>query len=47
LFAISKISFMGFDYQRNAEPLNHRIAFACFDSFVIIETSVVSRVGWF
>ena len=24
LFAISKISFMGFDYQRNAEPLNHR-----------------------
>ena len=47
LFAISKISFMDFDYQRNAESLNHSIAFARFDRLLAIESSVASRLAGF
>ena len=36
-----------FDYQRNTQPINHNMAFAPFDSLVIIEASAVRQLASF
>tara|TARA_B100001750_G_scaffold103134_1_gene81545 strand:+ start:384 stop:623 length:240 start_codon:yes stop_codon:yes gene_type:complete len=38
---------MDFDYQRNTQPINHNMAFAPFDSRVIIKASAVRQFASF